>query len=214
VTDDLDVRALSRLVDGGVRRGELGRDGRVLRWAQAGSGGPVVVLDAALGEPGSLAYAGVMPLVAPRARVLAYDRAGIGASGPALPLTLATQVADLAALARDAGGGCVLAGHNWGAMLAQLVTLRHPGLVAGLVLIDPAEEDLLASLPPEDASGRSAPGRRSWMSTRAERSRTRRTRSTSSTPPARCFACCHKPKNYPAHPSRPAPNSRRTWTHS
>jgi hypothetical protein len=53
--DDLVVRVLSRLVDGGVRRGELGRDGRALRWAEAGSGVPAVVLDAALGEPGSLA---------------------------------------------------------------------------------------------------------------------------------------------------------------
>jgi pimeloyl-ACP methyl ester carboxylesterase len=148
--DDLVVRVLSRLVDGGVRSGELGRDGRALRWAEAGSGVPAVVLDAALGEPGSLAFAGVMPLVAPRARVLAYDRAGIGASDPVSPLTLAIQVADLAALAREAGGGCVLAGHSWGAMLAQLVTLSHPELAAGLVLIDPAEEDLLASLPPED----------------------------------------------------------------
>jgi hypothetical protein len=43
------VEVLSGLVDGGVRRGELSRDGRVLRWAEAGSGVPAVVLDAAPG---------------------------------------------------------------------------------------------------------------------------------------------------------------------
>jgi pimeloyl-ACP methyl ester carboxylesterase len=95
-----------------------------------------------------LAWAGVMPLVAPRVRVVAYDRAGIGASDPVWPLTLAAQVGDLAAVARQVGGRCVLGGHSWGALLAQLVALSHPDLVAGLVLVDPAEEDFLAALPP------------------------------------------------------------------
>ncbi len=148
--DDLIIQALGQLVPGGVRWGELQRDHRVLRWAEAGSGRPAVVLDAALGEPGSLAWAGVMPLVAPLAGVLAYDRAGIGASDPVSPLTLAVQVDDLAAVARQAGGRCILAGHSWGALLAQLVALRYPELVAGLVLVDPAEERLLAALPPEN----------------------------------------------------------------
>jgi hypothetical protein len=35
-------------------------------------------------------------------------------------------------------------------MLAQLVPLSFPDLAAALVLIDPAEQDLLASLWPED----------------------------------------------------------------
>jgi pimeloyl-ACP methyl ester carboxylesterase len=148
--DDLVVQALGKLVPGGVRWGELPRDHRVLRWVEAGSGRPAVVLDAALGEPGSLAWAGVMPLVAPLARVLAYDRAGIGASDPVSPLTLAAQIDDLAAVARQAGGHCVLAGHSWGALLAQLVALRHPELVAGLVLVDPADEQFLAALTPEE----------------------------------------------------------------
>jgi pimeloyl-ACP methyl ester carboxylesterase len=147
--DDLVVQALSELVPGGVRRGGLRRENRTLRWVEAGSGCPVVVLDAALGEPGSLAWAGVMPLVAPRARVVAYDRAGIGASDPVSPLTLAAQTGDLAAVARAAGGRCVVAGHSWGALLAQLVALSHPHLVAGLVLVDPAEEEFLAALPPD-----------------------------------------------------------------
>jgi pimeloyl-ACP methyl ester carboxylesterase len=147
--DDLVVQALDQLVPGGVRRGGLRRENRTLRWVEAGSGRPAVVLDAAVGEPGSLAWAGLMPLVAPRARVVAYDRAGIGASDPVSPLTLAAQVGDLAAVARAAGGHCVLAGHSWGALLAQLVALSHPGLAAGLVLVDPAEEEFLAVLPPD-----------------------------------------------------------------
>jgi hypothetical protein len=67
--DDLVVRALSQLMPGEVRRGELLRGDRVLRWVEAGSGSPVVVFDASLGEPGSLACAGVLPAVAARSRL-------------------------------------------------------------------------------------------------------------------------------------------------
>jgi len=129
----------------GVKRGEVRRDGRVIRWVESGRGEPVVVLDAAAAEPGSLAWAGVMPLVAARTRVVAYDRAGIGDSDPVTPLTLATQTGDLTAVLQAAGGGrpVVVAGHSWGGLLAQLVALDRPGLVAGLVLADPADENYL-----------------------------------------------------------------------
>lgn len=149
--DDLVVQVLSKLMPGGVRRGELPRNNRTLRWVEAGSGTPTVVFDAALGEPGSLAWAGVMPLVAARTRVVAYDRAGIGASDPVSPLTLDAQVGDLTAVLRQAGNGpCVVVGHSWGGLLAQLVAFGRPDLIAGLVLVDPAAEKFLASLPPEE----------------------------------------------------------------
>jgi pimeloyl-ACP methyl ester carboxylesterase len=131
--DDLVVEALGELVPGGVRREELRLGSRVLRWVEAGSGGPAVVLDASLGQPGSLAWAGVLAPVAAHTRVIAYDRAGTGASDPVSPLTLGAQVGDLAALIRATGGRCVLGGHSWGGLLAQLAALRYPGLIAALV---------------------------------------------------------------------------------
>lgn len=141
------MRALRELVPG-VTPGEMSRNGRMLRWVEAGAGQATVVLDAALGEPGTLAWAGVLPEVAQRTRTIAYDRAGIGTSDPASPLTLETEVADLSALATQAGdGGCVLVGHSWGGLLAQLVALRQPGLVAGMILVDPADETYWESLP-------------------------------------------------------------------
>jgi pimeloyl-ACP methyl ester carboxylesterase len=106
------------------------------------------VLDAGLGEPGSLAWAGVLPAVAARTRVIAYDRAGLGASDPVTPLTADGEISDLTALLSDAGDGpCVLAGHSWGGLLAQLVAFSRPDLVAGLVLVDPAHEETIATVP-------------------------------------------------------------------
>jgi pimeloyl-ACP methyl ester carboxylesterase len=133
----------------GVKRGEVRRDGRVIRWVESGHGEPVAVLDAAAAEPGSLAWAGIMPLVAARTRVVAYDRAGIGESDPLAPLTLDAQLGDLAAVIQAAARGrpAVVAGHSWGGLLAQLAALSHPELVAGLVLLDPADESHLASPP-------------------------------------------------------------------
>jgi pimeloyl-ACP methyl ester carboxylesterase len=149
--NDLVIGLLRELVSDEVRSGELPRDGRVVRWAEAGSGQPAVVCDAALGEPGTLAWASVMPLVAPYARVVAYDRAGIGASDPMSPLTLDGQLGDLAAVLQACGDGpSLVVGHSWGGLLAQLVALRWPELVAGLVLVDPAEERYLSALPSDD----------------------------------------------------------------
>ena len=149
--DDLVCEALDALLPCRVRRGELRREGRTLRWVEAGSGTPAVVLEAALGEPGSLAYAGIMAAVAGQTRAVAYDRAGIGASDPVSPLTLHSQVGDLAAVAAAVGGNrpCVLAGHSWGGLLALLAAAQHPSLIAGLVLIDPADEIYWSQLPAE-----------------------------------------------------------------
>src|SRR5215469_6993110 len=147
---DLICQALNELMPCHVRRGELPLADRSLRWVEAGSGSPAVVLEAALGEPASLAYAGVIPAVAQRARVIAYDRAGIGASDPVSQITVMSQVSDLAAIAAAAGDGpCILAGHSWGGLLVLLAAAQHPDLVAGLVLIDPADEIYWSKLPPE-----------------------------------------------------------------
>jgi pimeloyl-ACP methyl ester carboxylesterase len=96
------LRALRPLMPAGVKRGEVRRDGRVIRWAESGRGEPVVVLDAAAAEPGPLAWAGVMPLVAAHTRVVAYDRAGNGDSDPVTPLSLDAQTGDLTAVIQAA----------------------------------------------------------------------------------------------------------------
>ena len=111
-----------------------------------------VICDASPGEPGSLAWAGLMPIVPPLARVVAYDRAGIGASDPGF-------AADTGLPGRRPQRGnqrnrtnppCILVGHSLGGLLVQLAALMRPELVAGMVLVDPAEEQYLAALPAEE----------------------------------------------------------------
>ncbi|HEX5997108.1 MAG TPA: alpha/beta hydrolase [Jiangellales bacterium] len=142
---ELVVEALGRLVPGGVTGHGLDRGGRVLRWVRAGSGDIPVVFVAGAGET-LLDWANILPDLAVHASLVAYDRAGLGGSDPMSPLTVAAQVGDLAALLAQTGPAIVV-GHSWGGLLAQLVAFDHPRQVAGLVLVDPSHEEILAALP-------------------------------------------------------------------
>ncbi|HEX6686244.1 MAG TPA: alpha/beta hydrolase [Candidatus Limnocylindrales bacterium] len=148
------VIALSNLVAGGVTRGGLARDhGRQLRWIEGGMvrspGKPTVILVAGAGEMG-LDWAPILPALAEKVHVVAYDRAGLGASDRATRLTLDAQVDDLVALV-DAfgadGSPVVLVGHSWGGLLVQLAAFARPDRVAGLVLVDPFHEETTAKVP-------------------------------------------------------------------
>lgn len=116
---------------------EHSRSGRMLRWVEAGTGTPVV-LEAGAMSPAA-AFATVFQGLVPDHRVIAYDRAGYGASDPAPRLTLELQVADLIAVLEEVGPA-ILVGHSWGGLLAQLAVWERPDLVRGLVLLDPSHE--------------------------------------------------------------------------
>jgi pimeloyl-ACP methyl ester carboxylesterase len=151
---DVVVEALSALVAGGVARGgmRIGGGGRMVRWVEAGSGhpGPTVVLAAGRNDT-AISWAPLLAALAASTHLVAYDRAGLGASdlgsNQELP-TVDRQVDDLVAVIGQTGAGrCVVVGHSWGGLLAQLLAVRHPELVCGLVLVDPAHPDMLAGLP-------------------------------------------------------------------
>jgi pimeloyl-ACP methyl ester carboxylesterase len=145
-TPDKVLAAFAALVGGGVERRELDRGGRTLRWIEAGSGAPTMVFEAGAMSP-VIAFAAVFKALVPNHRVIAYDRAGYGASDPA-PVDLELQLGDLAAVL-EAAGPSVLVGHSWGGLLAQLINWERPELISGLVLLDPAHESLYLELDPE-----------------------------------------------------------------
>ncbi|GIF76530.1 alpha/beta fold hydrolase [Asanoa siamensis] len=144
--DDPVVAALSSLVgDGVVRRGLSRGNGRQLRWVETGGNAPTVVLVAGAGEV-ALDWAVLLPRLAGRYRVVAYDRAGLGASDRVRPLTVRSQVDDLVALLDDVGPA-VLVGHSWGGLLAELAACARPQSVVGLVLVEPFHEDTTTAVP-------------------------------------------------------------------
>jgi pimeloyl-ACP methyl ester carboxylesterase len=113
--------------------------GRKLNLRCAGSGAPVVLLEAgALTD--SITWRSVQPLVANRTRVCSYDRAGYGFSddGPA-PRDVDADAADLNALIKAAKipVPVVLVGHSLGTNIVRRFADRHASDVAGLVLVDP-----------------------------------------------------------------------------
>ncbi len=82
----------------------------------------------------------IQDLLADKARVIVYDRAGYGVSeaGP-LPRDSGREMDELKALldASSIVGPLVLVGHSLGALNVQVFAARYPENVAGLVLLDP-----------------------------------------------------------------------------
>ena len=102
-----------------------------------GSGAPTVVLENGLGS-GAGGWGFVLPELAERTRVCAYDRAGTGRSegGPRRPVS--AYVEELRALLAAAGERppWVLVGMSLGGTHVRVFTARHPDEVVGLVFVD------------------------------------------------------------------------------
>jgi len=123
-----------RLVDIGGRR---------LHLVTAGQGSPAVVIIPALSES-VLGWLYVLKGAAAETQACVYDRAEIGWSDrpPHWRRTPDIMAADLHALLCASGipAPYVLVGHSIGGIIARRFYVEHPGLVAGMLLVDSSHE--------------------------------------------------------------------------
>lgn len=112
-------------------------DGFSMRWEEAGAGQPVIFLHGIPTSPRLWRH--VIPKVL-HVRCLAWEMVGYGASiptGKGRDISVARQAEYLSTWMRAIGvDRAVLVGHDLGGGVAQILAVRHPHQVAGLVLIN------------------------------------------------------------------------------
>jgi pimeloyl-ACP methyl ester carboxylesterase len=117
-----------------VRDGTISVDGCELAWSEQGAGQPVLFIHGT----GASVWGDLFALASGSCRAIRYDRRGFGASLHAPVDKLSRHAQDAARLleARD-GRGAVIVGWSIGGVIAAELAIRHPELVAGLVLLEP-----------------------------------------------------------------------------
>ncbi len=120
--------------------------GRRVDVVRGGTSGPVVVLEAGLGDALD-DWRRIWPGVARFAQVIAYSRPGLGRSDPDTgDHSARAEVVELHLLLREmrVRFPVVLVGRSYGGLLVRLYTSLYPGDVAGLVLVDGTHEQQVA----------------------------------------------------------------------
>lgn len=122
-------------------RGQFPYEGRALSWFCAGSGAPTLILEAPSGISAEESFRNVLPELAARSRVCAYERAAYGDSDP-LPAGMVQTVSDYAAELdaflelETVEAPFVLVGFSYGGFVSRYYAGHHPDRILGMVLID------------------------------------------------------------------------------
>jgi pimeloyl-ACP methyl ester carboxylesterase len=122
--------------------------GRKLHCCVYGSGSPTVVLVSGLEAPQAY-WNSVIPDLATKAKVVTYDRAGIGNSEIGdLPTHGEQSAKDLQVLLDKLGvpKPYILVGHSYGGSVVRLFASMYPENMGGLILEDTQHEDVLNEL--------------------------------------------------------------------
>lgn len=122
---------------------EVAVNGRTVYVEESGRGTGWVVFEAGSGQ-GRTCWDPVLPLLAGRARLVAYDRAGFGRSGRTTQqLGIEDMAADLVALVEAVVPGpapLVLVAHSMGGLVARRAVESLGPRLRGLLLLDPTPE--------------------------------------------------------------------------
>lgn len=104
---------------------------------------PPVILLHGLGDY-SFDWASVQPVVSKKTQTCSYDRAGQAWSSPGKPPRGPDTAAQELHTLLDRAGirpPYVLVGHSWGGLVTRMYAHDYPGEVAGMILVDSADED-------------------------------------------------------------------------
>jgi proline iminopeptidase len=130
-------------------------NGTTFYYTEVGHAFPCVVLHGGLGVDHTM-YRPTFDRLANRLRLVYFDHRCNGRSGrpPLDTLTMPQLADDAAVLARHLGiRSTIVIGHSYGGFVAQELALRHPELVAGLVLVDTTPGQLGTTESPNDEQG-------------------------------------------------------------
>lgn len=123
--------------------------GRSMFVLEAGQGSPAVIFEAGIVDS-SRAWHAVQGEVAKHTQTFSYDRAGCGQSQWAgRGRTCADVVDDLTLLTERFAltEPFIFVAHSFGGFVARTFAARHPDRLAGLVLVDSAQEDTVLLAP-------------------------------------------------------------------
>ncbi len=139
-------------------------DGIRLHYVEMGADKPgsTVILESGMASFSSN-WGWVVPQVAKCARVVAYDRAGLGWNDPGtVPLDTAKSARQLHSLLQQGGISApyVLAGHSYGGLVMRLFADLYPDEVVGVVLVDSSHPDQWINIPASKGGGTVAIGNR------------------------------------------------------
>ena len=126
-------------------------DGGSVHVVASGTGNPTVVFESGMGG-NLLDWTAVTAALPSTVHLLAYDRAGLGWSDPRPGPRTPERIVDELETVLGATGTdppYVFVAHSMGARYARLFATRHPGDVAGLVLVDGYHESWDAAVGPE-----------------------------------------------------------------
>ncbi len=121
--------------------------GHRLHMLIVGDTGPTVVLES--GGGGGIGWEQVRQEVGRYARVVTYDRAGVGASEPGPQPRTGRQIAvelHTALGNADLSPPYILVGHSMGGPYVRIFAATYPDEVAGLVLVDPTQINAYESM--------------------------------------------------------------------